>query len=171
MEIIIKLSAKELSEIIGSEFGPRLLDKISGEYTNVVKVDSEFENCEYKISESERKTALVDDMSWVSFYIYDFILLNYTDESDEFLMIEESVIRKDQGFNVGMIVGGCTQISNRHQLPAFLKIFRPEKTKKLIGANKYYIEAFQNYKQEYLTNYQSEMKARNIELPNMNADE
>jgi hypothetical protein len=70
-----------------------------------------------------------------------------------------------------MIVGGCTQISNRHNLPPFLKIFHPTKNKKLIGANKYYLEAFQNYKQEYYTDYQSEMKARNIELPNKKADE
>jgi hypothetical protein len=93
MEIAIKLSSKELSEILGDKFGSRLLEKISNGDLNLIQVDSKTENREKEFDENDKKTAFVDDMSWVAFYVYDFIELNHTDESDEFYLLKESNIK------------------------------------------------------------------------------
>ena len=166
MEINIKLTQKELLEILGQEFGVKLLEKISdGSISIISDVSDKTVEIEEPLSENDKKMVFVDDMSWMAFYIYDLIRYEHSDETGEFFIMREADIRKKRDLNFGMIVGGCTQISNRHKMPAFLKIIKPSRNKRVIGANKYYLDAVETYKQENFTDYESEMKARNIQIP------
>jgi hypothetical protein len=166
MEIIIKLTQKELLEILGPEFAVKLSEKISdGSISIISDVSDQTVESEEPLSEDDKKMVFVDDMSWIAFYIYDLIRYEHSDETGEFFIMKEADIKEKQDHNFGMIVGGCTQISNRHNMPPFLKIIKPSRTKRLIGANKYYLDAVETYKQENFTDYESEMKARKIQIP------
>lgn len=168
----LHLTVEEFLELISPELknkiSEKLLEKILNDKINIIHHQhySKIENSgtQVELSEDDMKFTVFDQLSWVSYYLYDFISCNYSSETKEYLILEEDVCKqKHTDLNVSMTVGGCTQIVNKFKMKPVLKIFK--KGEKRIGANKYYLEVFRHHKQESLSEYLLELKTRGYELP------
>ncbi len=174
----LHLTVEELLALIGSldsepkaRFAEKLLDKILTDKVNIIhyqhsKDDPQVQE-EAVLSQDDKKFRVLDQISWISYYVYDFIRYEYSSEiKDYFILEEQACKKKHDNINFSMTVGGCTQITNKLKMPPFLKIFKSGH--KRIGANKYYLEAFEHFRQELFSEYLLELKTRGFALPENN---